>query len=152
MEDRVLARLSRAAGGLELDPGVDDRPEYASDRGGAKASRRTPGCGREDLGLTDPVSALAGQERRPYDEPRPQREGGGKKLIDRVDRTADPTKLGGDAASEIHPAGTRTHAKPEASFPGSLLRSRHRLSRLGEQKAGPVGPRHVPLHLDGGQA
>jgi hypothetical protein len=64
VEDGALAGLSRAAGGLELDPGVDGRPEYAPDRGGAKATRWSPGRRREDFGLADPVSALAGQERR----------------------------------------------------------------------------------------
>ena len=59
-EARTSASVGTGQRGLELDPGVDDRPEYASEGGGAKASGRTPGCRREDLGFAEPVSALPG--------------------------------------------------------------------------------------------
>jgi hypothetical protein len=79
---------------LEFDPGIDDRPEHASDSGGAQPSGR-PARGRdEDRGFSLPVPAVTRGERGADDQSGPEREKVGDLPVDRVDRATDPAELG----------------------------------------------------------
>jgi len=88
------ASVGTRQGGLELDPGIDDRPEHAPDSGGAKSAGRAPRGRGEDRGLSPPVPAVPRGERGADDQSGPDSEKVRDKLVDLVDRAADPAELG----------------------------------------------------------
>ena len=61
-------------GGLELDPGIDDCPEHAPDRGRAEPPGRAARGGGEDRGFSPPVPAVPWGKRGADDQSGPERE------------------------------------------------------------------------------
>jgi hypothetical protein len=80
--------------GLELDPGIDDRPENTPDVGGAQPSGRAARGRGEDRGFSAPVPAVPRGERGADNQSGPESEKVGDQPVDLVDRTADPAELG----------------------------------------------------------
>jgi len=88
------ASVGTRQGGLELDPGIDDRPEHAPDSSGAEPPGRAARGRGEDRGFSAPVPAVPGGERGADDQSGPDREKVGDQQVDRVDRAADPAEFG----------------------------------------------------------
>jgi hypothetical protein len=68
------ASVRTRKGGLELDPGIDDRSEHAPDSGVAEAPGLAARGRGQDRGFSPPVPAVPRSERGADDQSGPERE------------------------------------------------------------------------------